>query len=91
MVNNKLEKVTQLLKEDKIKEASELFIQIQPENTTDYWMTKGIIEQKFQRWGSSLNAFNKVLRLEPDNRESKNSIQLIKNILNFWNPEMFNP
>ena len=54
-------------------------------------MTKGKLEQKFQNWGDALNAFHKVLDLDNENREAENNIHIIQNIINFWNPEMFNP
>jgi predicted TPR repeat methyltransferase len=54
-------------------------------------MVKGKLEQKFQNWGKAINAYSKVLELEPENIEARNHLQLIRNILNFWNPEMFNP
>ena len=71
--------------------AREEFQRMANENTIDYWMTKAKLEQKFQKWGDALNAFQKILELDSENREAKNNIRIIQNIINFWNPEMFNP
>lgn len=83
--------ISNLLEEGKAAEAKEAFDKITPENTADYWLLKGKLEQKFQNWGQALNAFSKVLEIDKENVEAQNNIQIIRNILNFWNPEMFNP
>ena len=87
----RIETVKLLLENEKAKEASKVFREISPENTVQYFMLKAKIAQKFQNWGEAINAFNKVLELDPDHAEAQNNLHLIKNILNFWNPEMFNP
>ncbi|WP_167618023.1 hypothetical protein [Maribellus sediminis] len=89
--NRRIEAILLLLENEEAQEASEAFRNIQPENTTQYFLLKAKIEQKFQNWGEAINAFNKVLELEPNHTEAQNSLHLIRNILNFWNPEMFNP
>ena len=91
MSSNKLSGVLELLKAEKAIEAQILFYEIEPVETVEYWMVQGILEQKFQNWGKAINAFSKVMETEPGNAEAKNNLQLIQSILNFWNPEMFNP
>ncbi len=91
MKNEKLRIVEELLSTEKTAEAEKVFNEIKPEETVEYWLLKGKLEQKFQHWSRSLNAYFKVLDLDENNDEAKNNIHLIKNILNFWNPEMFNP
>ena len=86
-----LKNVRDLLKFGKAQEARILFLSVEPRNNTEYYLVKGAIEQKFQNWGNAINAFNRVLEIEPDNEEAKNNLHLIQNILNFWNPDMFNP
>ncbi len=88
---NDLELVRNLLKLEKAQEARTLFSQIDPKDSAEYYLVKGSLEQKFQNWGEAMNAFNKVLEMEPDNSEAANNLHLIQNILNFWNPDMFNP
>jgi len=85
------ELILKLLEKEKAAEAKKALDETEAEDTEKYWLLKGKIEQKFQNWGESLNAYHKVLELNPDNPEAKNNIHIIKNILNFWNPEMFNP
>ncbi|HSO89156.1 MAG TPA: hypothetical protein VLQ91_21565 [Draconibacterium sp.] len=91
MRNEKLNQVLELIHAEKANEAQLVFNGIVPEETVDYYMVKGKLEQKFQNWGKAINAYIKVIELEPENTEAQNSLHLIQNILNFWNPEMFNP
>lgn len=89
--NEKLKKVAVLLMEEKANEAQLLFQEIIPAETAEYWLIKAKLEQKFQHWSEAINAFAKVLEKEPKNKEAQNQLHLVQNILNFWNPEMFNP
>jgi predicted TPR repeat methyltransferase len=91
MSNEKLKQVLELIHAENAIEAQLVFNEIVPAETTDYFMVKGKLEQKFQNWGKAINAYIKVIELEPENTEAQNSLHLIQNILNFWNPEMFNP
>lgn len=81
----------ELIRSEKANEAQQLFSEIEADETVEYFMVKGKLEQKFQNWGKAINAFLKVVDVEPENVEAQNQVQMIKNILNFWNPEMFNP
>lgn len=81
----------ELIRSEKANEAQQLFSEIEADETVEYFMVKGKLEQKFQNWGKAINAFSKVVDVEPENVEAQNQVQMIKNILNFWNPEMFNP
>jgi len=80
-----------LLNNEQAEEAKTVFSEIEPQNTAAYYLAEGKIEQKFQNWGAAINAFNKVLEIDPENTEAQHNLHLIKNILNFWNPDMFNP
>jgi tetratricopeptide (TPR) repeat protein len=91
MSNEKLTLVLELIRTEKANEAQKVFNEIVPSEMAEYYAVKGKLEQKFQNWGKAINAFSKVLELEPENIEARNHLQLIQNILNFWNPEMFNP
>lgn len=90
-VTEDLQKVRDLLKVEHADQAKKLFQEIPAQETVDYFLMKGAIEQKFQNHGAAMNAFNKVLEIDPENVEAQNNLHLIQNILNFWNPEMFNP
>jgi tetratricopeptide (TPR) repeat protein len=89
--SEQLKTVRGLLKMEKAQEAKKLFLSIEPGENSEYFLIKGAIEQKYQNWAGAINAFNKVLDIEPDNEEAKNNLHLIQNIINFWNPDMFNP
>lgn len=91
MSSERLERVHQLIREEKAREARKVFNDIEQEETVHYYFVKGELEQKFQNWGDAINAFSKVMEMDPENLDAKNNLHLIQNILNFWNPEMFNP
>lgn len=91
MKDEDLKRIELLLLNEKALEAKEEFNTLEPRESAAYYLLKGKIEQKFQQWGEALNAYHHVLELEPENREADNNIHFIQNILNFWNPEMFNP
>jgi len=86
-----IKRIELLLKNEKTVEAMETFNKLEPEETAIYFLLKGKVAQKFQQWSDALNAYHRVLELDPGNEEAVNNIHLIKNILNFWSPEMFNP
>ncbi len=90
MANN-IKQVAFFLQNEEAQMAQEIFNEITPENTVEYWLVKGKLDQKFQRWGDAMNAFLKVLEIDEENEEAQNNLHLIQNIINFWNPEMFNP
>jgi hypothetical protein len=91
MSNEKLTLVLELIRTEKANEAQKVFNEVVPLETVEYFMVKGKLEQKFQNWGKAINAYSKVIEIEPENTEAQNHLHLIQNILNFWNPEMFNP
>ncbi len=91
MNNKKLEEINELLNSGKVNEAKQEFSKILPDESVEYLLLNGKIEQKFQHWGNAVNAFSKVIEIDSENKEAKNNLEIIQNILNFWNPEMFNP
>lgn len=54
-------------------------------------LLRGRIFYKMQRWGDAMNDFNAVLDLDSNNQEAQAGIEMAKNILGYFNPEMFNP
>jgi hypothetical protein len=82
--------ISLLMENEKWEEARSMLNEVKGESL-EFFLLKGKIEQKFQNWGPALNAYRHVLEVDPGNSEAKNNIHLIQNILNFWNPEMFNP
>jgi len=91
MNSDRLNRVEELISEEKALEARKIFDDIEPEETVLYYSVKGKLEQKFQNFGDAINAFSKVIEMDPDNINARNNLHIIQNILNFWNPEMFNP
>lgn len=91
MKNENLKLVLELIQAEKANEAQKAFNEIVPAEIAEYYLVKGKLEQKFQNWGKAINAFTKVIEIEPGNTEAQNHLFMIRNILNFWNPEMFNP
>ncbi len=91
MSKEKLNQVLELIRVEKSNEARNIYNEIVPEETIEYLMVSGNLEQKFQNWGKAMNAYSKILQMDPENVDAKNRIKMIQSILNFWNPEMFNP
>ena len=90
-IENSLAVIEDLLKNEKTEQARKLFKKLGEQNAVRYFLLKGKIEQKYQNWGEAINAFNRVLEIDSQNTEAANNLQLIKNILNFWNPDLLNP
>lgn len=86
-----LEKVKELLRLEKATEARNLFDKISEPENVEYLLIKGELEQKFQEWGKAQNSFGKVLEIDPLNTEAKTRLEMIKGIMNFFNPDQFNP
>jgi tetratricopeptide (TPR) repeat protein len=91
MSAEKLNNIFELLKAEKAVEAREKFYEVAETDSVEYFLLKGKLEQKFQNWGEALNSFSKVIEIEPQHVEAQNRLEIIRGILNFWNPEMFNP
>lgn len=87
----KLNRIIELLDQEQAIEARRIFSDISPDESVEYLMVKGKLNQKFQKWGEAINAYSKVLELDPEHHEAQNNLHLIQNILNFWNPDLFNP
>lgn len=62
-------------------------------NYLDYQalLLRGKIKYKQQKWGEAMNDFASVLEIEPENQEAKSGLQMAKNILGYFTPDLFNP
>lgn len=49
------------------------------------------IHFKKQNWGDAINDYSSVLELDPGNQEAISGIEMAKNILGYFTPDMFNP
>jgi len=52
---------------------------------------RGRIYYKMQKWGNAMNDYATVLEIDPNNQEAKTGLQMAKNILGYFTPDMFNP
>lgn len=91
MQKSKYKNIYQLLELDKMEQAKNAFQVFPEEESVEFYLLKGTIEQRFQNWSKAINAYSKVLEIDPENQSAQNNLHVIQNILNFWNPEMFNP
>jgi len=54
-------------------------------------LLRGRIHYKMQKWGDAMNDYSSVLELDPDNPEAKSGLEMARNILGYFTPDMFNP
>ena len=54
-------------------------------------LLRGRIHYKMQNWGEAINDYSSVLELEPDSPEAKSGLEMARNILGYFTPDMFNP
>ncbi|KOH45172.1 tetratricopeptide repeat protein [Sunxiuqinia dokdonensis] len=52
---------------------------------------QGQIFFKQQQWGRAINAYNRVLELEPNHPNAQSQIDMANSILGYFTPDMFNP
>lgn len=52
---------------------------------------RGRIYYKMQKWGNAMNDYASVLEIEPQNQEAKTGLEMARNILGYFTPDMFNP
>ena len=57
----------------------------------DSHLLRGRINIKIQNWGDAMNDFAAVLEFDPDNSDAKTGLEMVKNILGYFTPDMFNP
>lgn len=80
-----------LIDKGELEKAEELLSSHKGGANATFWLLSGKIYQKNQQWGKAINALQRALTIDPINKEAKLQIEIIRNILNFSNPEMFNP
>jgi glycerate 2-kinase len=72
-------------------EAGKLLTEIRDETLSEYWYLRGCIYQKLQKWGDAINSFNKCLELDAGHTKATMGLIIIREILAFRNPDMYNP
>ncbi len=55
------------------------------------FLLRARIHYKMQNWGDAMNDYVSVLEIEPENQEAKSGIEMARNILGYFTPDMFNP
>ena len=83
----------QLFEQNELTKALEILNELILENPSDLHslILRGRIYYKMQNWGNAMNDFATVLDFDPDNPEAKTGLQMAKNILGYFTPDMFNP
>ena len=52
---------------------------------------RGRIYYKMQKWGDAMNDYFTILEIDPENPEARSGLEMAKNILGYFTPDMFNP
>lgn len=55
------------------------------------YLLRARIHYKMQHWGDAMNDYGSVLEIDPANQEAKSGMEMAKNILGYFTPDMFNP
>lgn len=84
---------SRLFDQNELGMAKEMLDQLILENPTDIQshLLRGRIFYKMQKWGEAMNDYNSVLEIEPKNAEANSGIEMARNILGYFTPDMFNP
>ena len=80
-----------LIHGNRLDEAEQLLFRLREDSNPEFWYLNGLLKQKRQSWGDAMNFFNRCLELDPGHSKASAGIEICKNILNFWNPSLFNP
>ena len=83
----------QLFEQNELTQALEILNQCISEKSIDIQalLLRARIYYKMQNWGDAMNDFAAVLDADPENSEAKTGLQMAKNILGYFTPDMFNP
>ena len=88
-----IETVKDFFEKNQLDEASEVLSKLFEQNPSDedinLWIGK--IHFKKGEWGLAINAFQKVLEINPENQEAQSGAEMASDILDYFTPDMFNP
>jgi cytochrome c-type biogenesis protein CcmH/NrfG len=92
-MTEQFQRAQQLFEQNNLVESMEVLNQVISDNPIDCQsvLLRGKIYYKSQQWGNAMNDFASVLEIEPGNQEAKSGLQMAKNILGYFTPDMFNP
>jgi cytochrome c-type biogenesis protein CcmH/NrfG len=91
--NMSLAEAKRLFDQHQLAQAVEILDQIIIKDQKDVTalLLRGRIFYKMQCWGDAMNDYAMVLDLHPENQEAQSGLEMAKNILGYYTPDMFNP
>jgi hypothetical protein len=72
-------------------EATKILSEIHDDTLSEYWYLKGCIHQKLQKWGDVINNYNQCLVIDAGHKKAAAGLKIVRDILAFRNPDMYNP
>ncbi|HKJ43048.1 MAG TPA: tetratricopeptide repeat protein [Sunxiuqinia sp.] len=91
-MTSRIDTITELFQTNRLDEAQKMIEEaLASESNEELFFWLGKVHYKKQQWGKAMNAFTKVLELKPDHQEAQSNLQMAKNILGYFTPDMFNP
>jgi cytochrome c-type biogenesis protein CcmH/NrfG len=92
-MTDQIKKAQMFFQQDQLPESFETLNQYISSNVTDIQalMLRARISCKMQKWGEAMNDYSSVLEIQPENQEAKTGLEMVKNILGYFTPDMFNP
>ncbi len=64
---------------------------IEREPTAERYIARGMCHYRAGSWGEALNDFNRALKLDPENEEAKQLVDMVYEILSFRYTDIYNP
>ncbi len=92
-MENKLQEAFAMYQNNQVEQSLELVNQYIQENLSDYqaFLLRGRIHYRMQNWGDAMNDYALVLESDSENQEAKSGMEMVKNILGYFTPDLFNP
>jgi Tfp pilus assembly protein PilF len=92
-MRNDLQTARQFFEQHEHGQALEILKLILEENGSDIeaLLLRARIQYKMQHWGYAMNDYALVLEYDPENVDAKSGLEMVKSILGYFNPDMFNP
>ncbi len=83
----------QLVEQNELSKSLEILNEQIRMNSSDVetLLLRGRIHYKMQKWGDAMNDYSSVLELDQDHSEAKSGLEMARNILGYFTPDMFNP
>lgn len=88
-----IEEIKQMIERNELIQSLEILnrqIHAKPNNAEELLLRARIL-YKMQKWGDAMNDFGAVLDIDPQNAEAKAGLEMARNILGYFTPDMFNP